>query len=457
MRKKWLALALSMTMVAGCVAGCGNNASNNTSTNSGNDSSKSSDSAEVSLLEDGGGKVLNVWSWNGDFQKMLEDHYPDLKDGKIGDVKVNFVVNPDEYQSKLDKALEGNADASAEDKVDLFCAEGDYVARYKSAARDVAVTNEELGITSDDTKNMYEYTLKTVTDENGKVRGLCNQSNPSGIAYRRSIAKDVFGTDDPDEIGKKLTTWDDVKKVGDELKKKGYFLFATPDDMQRAFIESDETLFGEGDKLTVTPGMDKWLTFAKECVDAGYIQYPGKLQWGDEYVSGYGKKGKVFAYNATAWFPGWPMGDATKDTVGDWGLCAGPESYAWGGTWYIGARGTDNAKLVADILKKVTCDTDTAFEIAEKDQTFVNNKEAIKKMIDEKKTSEMFGGQDLNSFWTKFADNITIANKSAYDKECVEFAWPPFADFFTGKKSKEEATKVWADEVMKSFPNLKAE
>ena len=54
MRKKWLALALSMAMVVGSITGCGGSDSNRDASNS----SKSNDSAKVETVADGGGKVL---------------------------------------------------------------------------------------------------------------------------------------------------------------------------------------------------------------------------------------------------------------------------------------------------------------------------------------------------------------------------------------------------------------
>lgn len=57
MRKKWLALALSMAMVVGSITGCGGSDSNKDASNS----SKSNDSAKVETVADGGGKVLNIY------------------------------------------------------------------------------------------------------------------------------------------------------------------------------------------------------------------------------------------------------------------------------------------------------------------------------------------------------------------------------------------------------------
>ena len=53
MRKKWLALALSMAMVVGSITGCGGSDSNKDASNS----SKSNDSAKVETVADGGGET----------------------------------------------------------------------------------------------------------------------------------------------------------------------------------------------------------------------------------------------------------------------------------------------------------------------------------------------------------------------------------------------------------------
>ena len=34
---------------------------------------------------------------------------------------------------------------------------------------------------------------------------------PGLLVYRRDIAKDVFGTDDPEEVGKRMKDWDTAK------------------------------------------------------------------------------------------------------------------------------------------------------------------------------------------------------------------------------------------------------
>ena len=82
------------------------------------------------------GKVLNIWCWNDEFQTRFNDYYPEVKevakDGSTTTLNdgttVNWIVEPNEgnnYQTKLDEALLKQADAAADDKIDLFLVEAD--------------------------------------------------------------------------------------------------------------------------------------------------------------------------------------------------------------------------------------------------------------------------------------------------------------------------------------------
>ena len=52
------------------------------------------------------------------------------------------------------------------------------------------------------------------------------QGCPGTMIYRRDIAKEVFGTDDPAEVQKKVADWDTFKATAEELKEKGTFFRA---------------------------------------------------------------------------------------------------------------------------------------------------------------------------------------------------------------------------------------
>ena len=84
-----------------------------------------------------GGKVLNIWCWNDEFQSRFNAYYPEVKeiaedkstttlnDGTV----VKWTINPNEnnnYQNKLDEALLNQETAADDDKIDIFLIEADY-------------------------------------------------------------------------------------------------------------------------------------------------------------------------------------------------------------------------------------------------------------------------------------------------------------------------------------------
>lgn len=91
--------------------------------------------ATVQAAEEG--KVINIYSWNDEFRERIEAVYPEVKetskDGTVTTLKdgteIHWIINPNQdgvYQQKLDEALMNQADASADDKVDIFLSETDY-------------------------------------------------------------------------------------------------------------------------------------------------------------------------------------------------------------------------------------------------------------------------------------------------------------------------------------------
>ena len=83
--------------------------------------------------------------------------------------------------------------------------------KYTDAAADVAIPLTDLGIDPDtDLADQYAFTKVTASDENGVQRGSTWQCCPGLLVYRRDIAQDVFGTDDPEAIGEKVKDWESI-------------------------------------------------------------------------------------------------------------------------------------------------------------------------------------------------------------------------------------------------------
>ena len=213
MKRNVVSMLLAASMVIGALTGCGADSSPEVQT--GTDGQEDADStdgdADVSSnVEEG--KVINIYSWNDEFRERVEAVYPEVKetskDGTVTTLKdgteIHWIVNPNQdgvYQQKLDEALMNQASASADDKVDIFLSETDYVYKYTDAEADVAMPLKDLGIDPEsDLVDQYSFTKVTASDANGVQRGSTWQCCPGLLVYRRDIAKEVFGTDDPQKV-----------------------------------------------------------------------------------------------------------------------------------------------------------------------------------------------------------------------------------------------------------------
>ena len=155
MKKKLLSVLLSTAMVAALLVGCGEEAP---ATSEGESSAADPVESEEVVEE---GKVLNIYCWNEEFKSRVTDHYPgyvevDGTTGTSGDVTVMWNITPsadNAYQNNLDETLLGQADAAADDKIDIFLVEADYAGKYVNT--DYSLALSELGITDADLANQY--------------------------------------------------------------------------------------------------------------------------------------------------------------------------------------------------------------------------------------------------------------------------------------------------------------
>ena len=191
--KKVVSVLLSATMAASLAACGGSSDGAAAAATSAAAAATSAAAAETAAAASDEGKVLNIQCWNTEFASRLADHYPGFvandkddvtKGGKIGDVTVNFIITPSDdnaYQNNLDSILPGNADASADDKVDIFLMEADYALKYVNS--DVTMPLSDLGISDSDLSDQFQYTKDIVTDSTGALKGASWQACSAGLIY----------------------------------------------------------------------------------------------------------------------------------------------------------------------------------------------------------------------------------------------------------------------------------
>ena len=469
--KKALVLSLACAMGLSLVA-CGGNddatteaKKDDTTTEAAkDDASDATSEAEVSGSDEG--KVLNIYAWNEEFKSRITDHYPgyeevDATHGKIGDVDVVWTITPNNdnaYQNNLDQQLLKQADASADDKIDIFLVEADYALKYSDTDYTMAVS--DLGITDDELANQYDYTKKILEDSNGVLKGVSWQSTPGVLIYNREIAKDMWGSDDPAEVQKHVSDWDTFYATGSELAAKGYKLTATVNDSYRVYSNNVSSKWVEDGKLNIDPQFKAWADAEKASYEAGQTT-TGDL-WSDEWSAGFYPDGKVFAYFGPAWLINFSMGQDDEKSIahaGGWGATEGPQAFYWGGTWICAATGTNNPTLVADIMRKMTTDETILKDIVSKDSDCINNKNVLSSLAsDDSFGFSVLGGQNPFGLFTENVEKIDLSNLSAYDQGCNESFQKIMKDYFSGQYATyDEAIEAFKQDVATKYPAITVE
>ena len=424
--------------------------------------------ATVAHAEGEEGKVINIYSWNDEFRTRLEAIYPEVEstssDGTVTTLKdgteIHWIINPNQdgvYQQKLDEALLNQADASDDDKVDIFLTETDYVFKYTDKDADVAMPLTDLGIDPDtDLADQYDFTRTTASDSDGVQRGSTWQCCPGTLVYRRDIAKEVFGTDDPAEVGEKVKDWDTMKETAAQLKEKGYYTFASYADTFRLYGNSITQSWVQPGETTITVDqkiMD-WVNDSKEWLDAGFLNPTVKGQWNDDWNKAMGSQSKVFAFLFPAWGIDFTLSPNWDGDAGSWAVTNPPQEYNWGGP-YIHA-GTDNPEHAKDIILAMTADKDNLLKISKDYSDFTNTKSGMAEAAtdDANFSSEFLGGQNPFAYFAPVAENIKIAPLSAYDQGCVELIQNSFSDYFQGNVDFDKAKANFETAIKERYPEI---
>ena len=470
MKKKTLSTLLAVSMIAGMVAGCGSQPADSTATSTDTANTEAAAETNTSATTEAAvaetpsdeGKVLNVYCWNDEFQRRVKAHYPgyeevDATHGKIGDVEVVWNITPNAdnaYQNNLDQALLNQESASADDKVDLFLVEADYALKYVDS--DYTMPVADLGITDADTADQYQYTKDIVTDSNGVLKGLSWQGCPGVMFYSREIAKEVFGTDDPAEVQKKVCDWDTYRETADELKAAGYQIASSANDSYRVYSNNVTSKWVVDGKINIDDNIMKWVEVSKDLVDAGEVGTHD--MWSDDWSKGFYPDGKVFGYFGPAWLVNFSMAADQEGSIGNqggWAATEGPQGFFWGGTWICAATGTDNAATIKDIMLKLTCDEEIMKNIVVEDDDFVNNKPAMDAMAqDSSYSSQVLGGQNPLAMYCAGVEKLDLGNLSAYDQGCNEEFQRAMKNYFEGNATLEEAKDLFYKAVVEKYPEL---
>ncbi len=419
MLRRSLALlsAAAMLLSVGC-----NDASDNSSqqpaqeiTSAAPDTAEASETTEAAEEE----HVLRILSNYDQLQNLFEaccsDYvYIDEYTGKIGDTKIIWTFCPPnadwDFNSVVKHKIEMQAEASAYDKIDIIIADEELLPLFMGKGYTLPL--KDIGITSADTAEMYPYTL-TAGSHNGELMALAWEATPVVFAYRRDIATEVLGTDDPETVARYVDDIESLTSTAQRMKESGYHILSTADDLYYAYKSNiSPAVISDGEAL-LDGDLFLWAEQAKQYVDNGYITTHS--MWSEEWAKDMTMSGDVFGYLLPTWAVLWTLpgnaGDNYLNTTGDTGIgnyavCAPPSYTYWGGSYICAADGTDDPELVAEFLR-ILFSKEMSTALAQGEQkTFANHMAAMDELAAASEGEEFLGGQNALALFSECAKLI---------------------------------------------------
>ncbi|MCA0989297.1 ABC transporter substrate-binding protein [Guptibacillus algicola] len=433
--KKIVGLLMSLVLLLGVFAGC----SNTESSGEAKDGKKKAD--------------LKVWSFTDELKK------PITKFEEKNGVTVELTIVPiADYPTKLKPVLESGVGAP-----DVFTGEIAFLKQWVNAGYWENLSEKPYNV-DEIADNYVPYVFDLGKDQNGDVRALSWQTTPGGLFYKRSIAKEVLGTDDPTEIGEMLSSMDKVFEVSEKMKEKGYRMF--PDEGSiRWFAQGDnpQPWVNEKDELKLTDEKIEFLDYAKELRENSYTALAP--EWSPSWFEAMDKPIKVkedgketetevFSYVLPTWGLHSVLKTNVKESNGDWAVTSGPSPYFWGGTWLGVYNKSENKELAYDFVKMMTQDDEFLTDWATETGDVLSYLPVTNKIKDDF-SDEFLGGQNNYKFFLEQAKNIEPGIVTKYDQQLDTFYGNAVSEYVDGKKTKEAAIKEFYRKAQNAYPELK--
>lgn len=345
--------------------------------------------------------------------------------------------------------------------MDLFCVPARYLPLFTQGELSQYVcTYEELGIDVDallEKADIPRHIIDAGTNRDGKLVALPVEVDVAVFMYRRSVAREVFGTDDPEKIseiiGRNTESWDKFMEAARVLKEHGYYIVPGCDDLSLLV----EWYYPVSELLDVTPRIKpEWETFmdaAKLLYDDGCIK--DTRGWSEAwYQDMEGEGDKFFGIVTTASMSeSLAMMLEDSKTYGDWAICLPPfQKKVSFSTGIMVSKHAPNKDLIKPLIEWFTLDVSPnglQYQLA--NGTFFEGKYSKSSVISKailkatENRCDFLGGQDINPVICEALDRLDVLHDLSESRQYVNdvdisgLFMDETRAYVTGKKDKETA------------------
>ncbi|MDR2045371.1 MAG: carbohydrate ABC transporter substrate-binding protein [Clostridium sp.] len=447
MKRIMVGLLTGLLLAPAVLSGCGSQAQE---TNSGG-----------VTKDDPNVKVLNVMAFTDEVPGMIAKYveaHPDFP----YEIKTTIIATTDgAYQPALDQALAGGG----ADAPDIYAAEAAFILKYTQGdASRYAAAYQDLGMDVDgllESSEIAQYTVDIGTNPAGDLVALGYQATGGAFIYRRSIARDVWGTDDPATIKDKIGPgWDRFFAAAEELKEKGYGIVSGDGDIWHAVENSSAQGWVVDGKLNIPAEREGFLDLSKQLKDNDY--HNDTQDWTDAWYADMKDAGtkKIFGYFGPAWLINYVMAGNSggekpgEGTYGDWAVCEPPIGFFWGGTWVLGNKDTKIPGAVGDIIEWITLDaSEDGLQYKWANGTLNGEggtKDTVASGAVMKKSDgvlDFLGGQNMFDVFVPAGEFANGKNLTQYDETINNYWRGQVREYTAGNKSRDQAIADFKSEV----------
>ncbi|MBO4635775.1 MAG: extracellular solute-binding protein [Clostridiales bacterium] len=335
------------------------------------------------------------------------------------------------YRQVLDAVL-----ASGDNAPDVILCDASLAQYYADSPYTLPIN--DLGISYDELRYMYEYTFRLGTSYEGVIKGITWEICPGAVFYNRDCAEATLGVREPEDVQRYFETWDaflDTARAVNEVSGGTRHIVSGVTDIQNAYMGGRPDLWTDSENVYVSDYMSSYFDLAR-ALTSEELTF-GSTRFSQEW-NGHMNDRRTLSYWGTLW-----LGDLfiANSYSGKWGVVHSPVNYYDGGTWMFATTYNDMRASTAQLFRDVTMDSDNLLEMASHGK-LVN---AINIMTacaeDDSFARNYLDGQNPYGIFADTAWQMNVDSAGDYDSEIDALFLDVLYDYANGEISTVERAR----------------
>ncbi|WP_219835692.1 ABC transporter substrate-binding protein [Paenibacillus sp. R14(2021)] len=356
----------------------------------------------------GSSGTVTIWGWDKPKDNVLQGfkkRYPEIS--------INYVnISSADIMKKLQVSL-----AAGGKLPDILMIERDFRGQLNHMN---LLENLEAAPYEFNRHLIFDYDFPQNSNANSKVVSIPMDMSIAGLAYKRELTKQYFGTDDPKELQALFPNWDQfIAKGKDVLEESGgkVYMFTSLREAWQIIAGQNPEPYADGNRINVKK-LANLFVLIRKLSDAGIIDNLDKSSPASN--TSYAQNNHIF-YPAAIWSPRYQIEPNDKHgSNGRWGLMVPPGGgFIWGGSSFGIPHKAKNKEQAWKFIQWAFLSQEGA-EANKKDGIFTHYKAAYDHPGFINWTTPWFGKQDIG---ITFFQDINAVTKyvplSQYDDTII--------------------------------------